>query len=129
MPLTILLPMVIIGIAGIAVLLHLLGLSKPSRLDGNSALAAWLREFPDDTPTGIITCQNQCAALIDIPQGHGIVWPMGADFTARYLSGAKINRTVSGLRIDLPDVTAPHIHLALDAAEADVWVDLLKEPA
>lgn len=33
MPLNILLPMVIVGIAGIVLLLHLLGLSRPARFE------------------------------------------------------------------------------------------------
>ena len=42
MPLSILLPMVILGIAGIAVLLHVLGLSRRATLsDAAAARAAW----------------------------------------------------------------------------------------
>ncbi|MDF1669307.1 MAG: hypothetical protein P1U83_06825 [Roseovarius sp.] len=130
MPLVILLPMVFFGIAGIAVLLHLLGLSRPALLGNQAeARAAWLDEFGEDTPTRVILSHDHRAALIETPLGNGIVWPMGADTTARYLTGAQITRTATGLRIDLPDYTAPRIHLTLDAAEADLWPTLLKDPA
>lgn len=130
MPLSILLPMVIFGIAGIALLLHLLGLSRPAVLGSVAeARAAWLREFPEDRPTRILLSHDNHAALIDTPQGHGIVWPMGADTTARYLTGAGITRTGTGLRIDLPDYTAPHILLRLDAEELNQWPGLMETSA
>ena len=127
MPLSILLPMVIIGIAGIAVLLHLLGLSKPVTLtDEETARAAWLEEFPDDPPTRVTLCHAHSAALVDTARGHGLVWPMGADTTARYLDGARVHPTETGLRIDLPDYTAPHIHLTLAPDEAARWTALME---
>lgn len=128
MPLSILLPMVVIGIAMIAMLLHLLGLSRPATIsDSKTARAAWLREFPDHTPTRVTLCKNHSAALIETARGHGIVWPMGADTTARYLTNAQVAHSTTGLRIDLPDYTAPHIHLALAPEEMALWRDKLKD--
>ena len=130
MPLSILLPMVVLGIAGIAVLLHMLGLSRPAVLqDEGAARAAWLDEFPADTPLRVVLSHDNHAALIETAQGHGIVWPMGADTTARYVDGARITRTATGLRFDLADYSAPRIHLTLDAAEITRWPALLKEAA
>ena len=130
MPLSILLPMVVMGIAAIAVLLHLLGLSRRATLpDAAAARAAWLREFPGDAPVHVTLCQNHSAALIKTGQGRGVVWPMGADTTARYLTGARARRTKTGLRLDLPDYTAPRIHLTLDPDETAAWQDALKETA
>ena len=130
MPLSILLPMVTLGIAAIAVLLHLLGLSRRATLpDVAAARAAWLREFPTDAPIHVTLCDNRSAALIATETGRGVVWPMGADTTARYLTGARLTATSSGLRLDLPDYTAPCIHIALDPDEAAAWQDTLKETA
>ena len=130
MPLSILLPTVIIGIAGLTVLLHLLGLSRPASLvDEVAARAAWAREFGDDPATRTILSHDHHAALIETANGNGIVWPMGADMTARYITGAQITRTDKGLRIDLPDYTATHIYLRLDAGEVEKWPALLKETA
>ena len=122
MPLPLLLALVIGGIAGIAVILHLLGLSKPLRFaDDAVASRAWLSEFPDAPPTRVVLSHDHHAALIETAQGDGVVWPMGADSTARYLTGARIERTKDGLMIHLPDYTAPRIRLRLDADEADLW--------
>lgn len=130
MPLSILVPMVVLGIAGIAFLTWWLGLSTPARFaDEDAARAGWLDEFPDDPPLRITLCHNHSAALIDTAEGHGIVWPMGADTTARYLTGARLTPTKTGLRIDLPDYTAPHIHLTLSPDEATRWPALIKAPA
>lgn len=130
MPLGILVPLVIAGIAGIAVLLHILGLSRPATLASEGAArTAWLDEFPDDPALRIVLSHDYTAALIETGDGHGIVWPMGADTTARYLTGARIERTAKGLRIDLPDYTAPRIRLHLDPDEAELWPHLMETPA
>lgn len=130
MPLSILLPLVVLGIAGIAVLLHLLGLSRRAVLaDEATARAAWLREFPSDAPARVMLCHDRSAALIETGKGRGVVWPVGADTTARYLTDARASPTKTGLRIDLPDYTAPRIHLTLDAGEAAEWQDALKVTA
>ena len=127
MPLSILLPMVIVGITGIVVLLHLLGLSRMARFEDEAAArAAWLREFPEDMPERITLCHNRSAALIGLRQGNGVVWPMGADTTARPLTGAQITRAEGGLTIVLPDYTAPRIHLTLDRQEIAAWSQLIK---
>jgi hypothetical protein len=129
MPLSILLPMVVIGIAGIAVLLHLLGLSRPLRFaDAAAARAAWAREFPELPAERVILCHNHAAALIETAQGDGVVWPMGADSTGRLLNGARIEPTAHGVRLHLPDFTAPYVHLHLDPDEAALWLEKL-EPA
>ncbi|WP_137699650.1 hypothetical protein [Marimonas lutisalis] len=130
MPLSILIPMVVIGIAGIAVLLHLLGLSRPRRFDDEAAArAAWLREFPANPPARVILCHDRSAALIETVQGAGVVWPMGADSTARPLAGARIAPAAGGIIIHLPDFTAPRIRLRLDADEARQWLSKLEQTA
>ena len=130
MPLSILGPMVVFGIVGIALLLHLLGMSRPAKLQNdNAARRAWLDEFPDDPPRRVTLSHDRHAALIETPNGTGIVWAMGADTTARRLERARIARTEWGLRIDLPDYTAPHIHLALDPDEAESWPNPMENSA
>ncbi|MDT8328039.1 MAG: hypothetical protein RQ750_11765 [Roseovarius sp.] len=130
MPLSILLPMVGLGIAGIAVILHLLGLSRAAVLgDEAAARAAWLRECPDRAPRRIILSHDRHAALIETDAGPGVVWAMGADTTARPLKDARIRRTARGLCIDLPDFTAPHIRLRLDPDEAAQWPTHMKDSA
>ena len=130
MPLHILIPMVVTGIAGITLLLHLLGLSRTATLDGApAAREAWEREFPDDPALRITLSHDRHAALIETATGHGIVFPMGADTTARYLTGATVTQTRTGLRVDLPDFTAPHIPLRLDPDEAARWPALMKDAA
>jgi hypothetical protein len=129
MPLSILLPMVIAGIAGIALLLHLLGLSKPALIaDEAHARRAWLREYPDDPPLRVMLCRARSAALIETARGYGVVWPMGADTTARPLAGARLAATGSGLTLDLPDYTAPRIRLRLSPEEAAQWQAILEAP-
>jgi len=131
MPLNVLLPMVVIGIVAIAVILHMLGLSRRTVMsDSNQACIAWDDEFDEDPAQDAVLCHDGHAALITARSGrHGIVFAMGADTTARYLDGARLGATATGLRVDLPDFTAPHIHLTLDAGEAARWAALIGETA
>jgi len=130
MPLHILLPLVVLGIVGIAVLVHIMGWSKAATLaDEAAAESAWLDEFPDDPPIRVVLSQDRHAALVMTKKGRGVIWPMGAGTTARYLTDGKISRTARGLRIDLPDYTAPRIHLTLDESEANKWPTLMEHTA
>ncbi len=131
MPLELLLPLVVGGIAGIAILLHLLGLSRVAKLgDDAAAHAAWDREMGDDPARAVTRSRDGHAALIETASGRrGLVFPVGEDTTARYLDGARITRLSDGLRIDLPDFTAPRVRLALDESEASRWVWQREDPA
>ena len=131
MPLAILGPMVVIGIAGIAIALHLLGLSRIATLESEAAArAAWAREMGDDPARAVTLAHEGHAALIETESGrHGIVFAMGGDFTVRYLDGARLRPVPGGLAIDLPDFTAPHIRVALDTGEAARWPALIAESA
>ncbi len=130
MPLELLLALVVGGIAGIVAVLHLLGLSHRKRLDSDAAArAAWLREFPEALPHHVTLCRDGHAALIATDRGEGIVWSMGADTTARWLTGASLTRTNQGLTVRLTDYTAPRIDLRLSEDETEAWAKELKETA
>ena len=128
MPLSVLLPMVIIGIGGIAILLHVLGLSQEAKLaTEDAARDAWLREFPDHPVDRVSLSHTHRAALVEGAWGRGLVWSMGADTTARHLTGAQVRPLGAGLRIELSDVTAPHVDLDLDHRDAEAWATFLRE--
>jgi hypothetical protein len=120
-----LLVLVVGGIGAIALALHLLGLSERKVfVDAHEAGAVWDSEFPDAPVRHGTLSDDRHAALIDTKGGQrGVVWPMGADATARYLSGAKITKTKNGLNIRLPDFTAPRISLRLGEGEVGKWAE------
>lgn len=122
MPLTVLLPLVVIGIAGIAAILHLLGYSRAYSFASDAdARAAWAREFPGDRTDGATVCASGRAALVDTTRGPGLVWAMGADTACRVLDGGRASLTSSGLTIRFPDFNAPRVSLAMPPAEARAW--------
>ena len=115
MPLSVLIPMVVFGIAGIVVILHLLGLTAPASLpDAAAARRAWLREFPDLAPTRISLARDRRAALIETDDGPGVVWTVGADTTARRLTRADVSHLDNRLDLRLGDFTAPRVQLELE---------------
>lgn len=128
MPLHILIILVVGGIAGIALLTYVFGLSRPLRFeDEDAARAAWLRHWPEDRVTGTHIALDGSAALIETPNGPGIVFTMGADSTSHRLDEAEIRETPGGLRILFHDFAAPRLDVALDPAARAHWQQILSE--
>ncbi|MBS0123530.1 hypothetical protein [Thetidibacter halocola] len=128
MPLQILITLVVAGIAGIAALTWALGMATPRRFVSDSeAIAAFAREFPETPVRAVTRCRDGQAALLRTDSGVALVWPMGADSTARLLSRIRVDRTRHGLTLHLPDYTAPRVSLRLPKDEADRWQTLLRQ--
>jgi hypothetical protein len=127
MPLNVLLPIVIVGIAGIAVLLHLLGRTAPRRLsDAEEALQAWAREYPDETAIEAWPSADLRAALILLVDGRaGLVWCMGDDTVARLLEHFDLLDTETGLDLRLQDISAPHVSVRLSEPDRRRWKEFI----
>ena len=121
MPLYILLLLVVGGISGVALLLHVLGKSKPVVLSANDARTAWLRLFPDDTISDIKIAENGRAALIATEHGPGLVWSFGIDTVARYLTDFSLSETKTRLKVKFHDFSAPKVSLTLTETERAIW--------
>lgn len=130
MPLSVLLLLVTGGIAAIAILLHLLGLSRPRVFaDDAAVLAIWREEYPDIPARRVRLSRNRHFALLETDAGLGVVWPMGLDAAARLLLGVEVDADPRGLHLSLPDFTAPDIRLKLDPDEAQDWQRQIEETA
>ena len=127
MPLHILVPMVVVGIALIALITHWLGLSRARTLrDAAEACAAWDREAPDTPAVSATLSADGHAALIETADGRGLVWVMGADTAARPLAGAAAVPAPDGLIVRFPDFGAPEVRIRLDAqSRPESWHSLL----
>ncbi|SLN65999.1 hypothetical protein TRL7639_03737 [Falsiruegeria litorea R37] len=121
MPLDILLILVVVGIASIAVMLHLSGKSKRARLTSNNAGMAWVRHFPDDQVTNVMVAKDGHAALVTTSAGMGLIWSFGADTVARHLVDVSLDETKHGLRFKFSDFTAPSVRVALAPEERQTW--------
>lgn len=122
MPLHILLILVVGGIAGIALALHLLGLSKAPPFTRETAHAAWLRAYPDDVIERIMLTANGRAARITTERGPGILWQMGTDTCARLLTGDETLRIkAKSATLYLNDYAAPKVQLHLTPDEYTDW--------
>lgn len=128
MPLEILLLLVIGGIAGIAVILHLAGLSRRTVLSAEDARSAWHRQFPDDLILDVTPTPHGHAALVQTGDGPGLVWAFGADTAARPLRDFDLLDCPAGLRIVFHDFTAPAVTLRLSESERQRWRHMLETP-
>lgn len=120
MPLEILLILVACGIAGIALALHLAGLSRADPLDEAAARAGWLRHFPDDPVDRLRLSLDGRAALVRTATGRGVVWRFGADTVARYLDDFRLREVGAGLQLRFADFGAPKLTLRLATDECRI---------
>jgi len=122
MPLSILLSLVIGGIAAIALLLHLSGRSQRRVLSAEDARRDWNRHFPDDDIVDVTLAPDSHAALILTRQGPGLLWAMGADTAARRLRDFDLIETPKGLTVRFHDFTAPHVTLHMAPELRARWI-------
>lgn len=137
MPLEVLGPLVLFGVAGVVLLVHLLGGSRSLRLaDEAEALAVLAADYPDAAPRRAILADDRRAALVEAAGGLGVVRAMGDRWFARLLAprDAEARESRRGVEIVIADFGAPAVALRLaDAArraEALALADsLLGKPA
>lgn len=128
MPLPVLLALVIGGIGGIALLLHLLGYTTRLDLrDEEAAMRCWEREFPETPALSAHPDDTGKAALIETPRGPGLVWAMGADSCARLMTeGGHYHFDGDQLTLTFDDPGMGHLHLALAPGTRADWAPLLE---
>lgn len=129
MPLSVLLPLVVVGIALIWWLVRWLQPTPALRIpDAGAALEIWHHRNPDIPARRARVNPGQSHALIDTDQGPGLVWALGADPVTRLIPpGATCSETEAGLRLKTGDFTAPSIHIPLpDPRERALWAEQLR---
>lgn len=131
MPLEILAPMVVLGIAGLALMFHFGGASEIAPLDPARARSEWQTHYPD-IPAGEIRLDDAAAcALVETPRGPGLLWLMGADTCARLVQiPPRIESRGDKLVIRTGDFTAPRVVVRLaDPQAREQWRTALATPA
>jgi hypothetical protein len=129
MSLWITLIIVTVGIAGIVALVHFTGGSERVRLESKAGvLDMWNAEFPDHPALGALLEPSGFAALIDLEEnGTGLLWAMGDGVAARVLTTGSFMQHRNELRVELPDITAPHVDIAIeDKMVRRIWAETLK---
>ncbi len=117
------------GIAGIVALVHFTGGSARARLESKAeVLAMWNVEFPDHPAMGVLLEPSGFAALIDLENnGTGLLWAMGDGVAGRVLSMGSFSQHGTELRVELPDITAPHVDIEIeDKMVRRIWAETLK---
>ncbi|WP_170350652.1 MULTISPECIES: hypothetical protein [Ruegeria] len=128
MPLEILLVLVVGGIVGITVLLHLSGRSRVRELTPQTARSEWLRHAPDDVIIDITIAHDKRSALIRTETGNGLLWSFGADTVARHLLDFDWIDHPEGFEIQFHDFGTPKALIRLDDFERPHWQNLM-DPA
>lgn len=122
MPLLILAPMVIIGIAGIAIALHFMGFSQRRLLTSSEAVQrAWAREFPNLQVAKVLVASGHHALVTLRGGGCGLVWSMGADTAARPFGLGAVKYSDSGLTFHFGDPAVGSIYVPLGPEQLTQW--------
>jgi len=128
MPLGILLLLVVGGIAGITLLLHLTGRSRLRVLTQETAQTEWVRHFPDDDIIDVTVAHDGHAALVRTNIGAGLLWSLGADTVARHLLDFDWIEHPEGFEVHFHEFGIPRVFVHLDETERHHWRHLM-EPA
>ncbi|NOD84453.1 hypothetical protein [Ruegeria sp. HKCCD6119] len=128
MPLEILLTLVVGGIAGVTLLLHLTGKSQQVMLTPDIARSQWARHFPDDDVVDVTVSHDGHAAMVRTSSGNGLLWSFGADTVARHLLDYDLLDHPEGFEILFHEFSVPKTLIRLDDFERHHWRDLM-EPA
>ncbi len=128
MPLEILLILVVGGIAGVTLLLHLTGKSRLHVLTSKTAQEQWLRHFPDDVVIDVTVAHDCHAALVRTETAAGLLWSFGADTVARHLRDFDWLDHPDGFEVQFHDFSSPRVIIHLDETERQHWQNLM-DPA
>lgn len=110
MTLPVLAAMVVIGVAGIVLAVHLTGGSRPARLSGEMhALQRFGEDFPEERIQCVVLTQDGATAFLLLDRGRtGIVHGFGDRFLTRVIGSgdvAAMEGDEHGLRLRLRDFT------------------------
>ncbi|WP_299662875.1 hypothetical protein [uncultured Ruegeria sp.] len=125
MSLEILLVLVVGGIAGITLLLHMTGKSRLHLLTSETAPDQWLRHFPEDVVIDVTVAHDGHAALVRTEAGAGLLWSFGADTVARHLRDFDWLETSDGFEVLFHDFSTPRAIIHLDETERQHWQHLM----
>lgn len=125
MPLEILLVLVVGGIVGITLLLHLSGRSRIRELTPENARSEWLRHAPDDVIIDVTLAHDRHAALVRTETGTGLLWCFGADTVARHLLDFDWLDHPKGIEIQFHDFATPKVVVRLDDFELPHWQQMM----
>lgn len=121
MPLELLGPLVVAGIALIVLLVRGLGLSRPLRFeDPEAARAAYLHDEPDDSAAAlraeVLLADDGMAALIALPDALGVAAAFGGGAVTRRIPQGAVRARESrdGIALLSDDFGAPRILLRID---------------
>ncbi|NVO56575.1 hypothetical protein HW561_12325 [Rhodobacteraceae bacterium B1Z28] len=126
MPLEILLVLVVGGIAGITLLLHLTGRSSLRVLTQEITRRDWQRHFPDDVVVDVTVSHDGHAALVRTETGAGLLWSFGADTVGRHLLDFDWIEHANGFEFQFHDFGSPGVVVHLDEIERRHWQHLME---
>lgn len=128
MPLTILLPMVVLGILSVALILHLKGFTDSLQFaDETEVRSHFHRLLPFAEITAVLRSEDGKAAIVSTPDTSYLLWSFGADCTLHSLFGARFVDTPTGLRVQFNDFACPSAKITLTAAEKPQWISQQKK--
>ena len=130
MPLVVLLPLVIVGVALIVALVRIFAPTAPLIFaDIQTATDVWNHRRPRNAARQVFLNARKTHALVTTDKGAGLVWSFGVDPVTRLFTQETTWREKNGLLIiSTGDFTAPRIRIPLeDARQRRQWTQILED--
>ncbi|MEM9010307.1 MAG: hypothetical protein AAGE18_03715 [Pseudomonadota bacterium] len=128
MPLELLAPLVVLGVAIVVLAVHVSGGSRPLSLATEAAVrAAWAEAEPDRPLSEVLPCPDgRAAVVIDGAGVPALLWTLGADPVVRELHPGvlrAVEERREAIRLYLDDFAAPVVEIGVpDTAVRAVWI-------
>ncbi|MEM8749727.1 MAG: hypothetical protein AAGF28_05455 [Pseudomonadota bacterium] len=121
MPLSILVPMIVVGLAAVFAAVHFGGGSKASvPMDDQTARDRFLQDYPRETVSAVMLSNKGRLALLTLEQSDhlGIVYSFGQSFVTRLIAPPTVKsvsqRSDKAVEIRLRDFTLPRLRFESD---------------
>jgi hypothetical protein len=115
MPLGLLVPAVLIGIALVAFAVWMTGGGAGAELDADRAKARFLQDFPEASVSDVAVSADRRSALLWLGSGCGVVFVVGDRFATRRVPLGRVRHEAEGFSIDFDDYATPRLRVAVDA--------------
>jgi hypothetical protein len=126
LPLSVLVPLVVVGISGVVLLTWWLGWARPAVLSSAEETAReFLRDYEDQTVLSVALASDGLGALMQLEDGDvGLIFSFGDKFvtrrlTAQMVQSVNLQTTDRGhiVTLSLDDFSAPSVRLVFPSAD------------
>lgn len=114
MPIAVLAPLVVVGVALVVGVCWALGWSEPATIDADTARQRFAVDHPEARIEDVAVGSDGASALLWLGTEGAVVFAVGDRCATRMLRRARVERASGGLLLRFPDLATPPVRVAVD---------------